>query len=50
MKDALSSRHKTERSKWDDALLRLGRRAFYKENFGNEIFLSDVMGILDGPL
>jgi hypothetical protein len=36
--------------KIDDALLRLGRRAFYKETFGNEIFLSDVVGILDGPL
>ena len=36
--------------KVDDALLRLGRRAFCKETFGNEIFLSDVMGILDGPL
>ena len=36
--------------KVDDALLRLGRRAFYKETFGNEIFLSDVVGILDGPL
>ena len=34
----------------DDALLRLGRRAFYKETFGNELFLSDVVGILDGPL
>jgi hypothetical protein len=36
--------------KVDEALLRLGRRAFYKETFGNEIFLTDVMGILDGPL
>jgi hypothetical protein len=36
--------------KIDDALLRLGRHAFYKETFRNEIFLSDVMGILDGPL
>src|SRR5947207_3024340 len=36
--------------KIDDALLRLGRREFYKETFGNEIFLSDVVGILDGPL
>ncbi len=36
--------------KIDYALLRLGRKAFYKETFGNEIFLSDVVGILDGPL
>jgi hypothetical protein len=34
----------------DDALLRLGRKSFYKETFGNEIFLSDVVGILIGPL
>lgn len=36
--------------KIDDALLRLGRKAFYKETFGNEIFLTDVVGILNGPL
>jgi hypothetical protein len=36
--------------KIDDALLRLGRRAFYKETFGYEVFLTDVVGILDGPL
>jgi hypothetical protein len=34
----------------DDALLHLGRHAFYKETFHNELFLSDVLGILDGPL
>ena len=34
----------------DDALLTLGRRAFYEETFGNEYFLSDVVGLLDGPL
>lgn len=34
----------------DDGLLRLGKRAFYEETFGNEIFLTDVLGILDGPL
>lgn len=34
----------------DEALLQLGRKAFYKETFNNEIFLSDVIGILDGPL
>ncbi len=36
--------------KVDSALLRLGRKAFYKETFGNEIFLTDVVGILNGPL
>jgi hypothetical protein len=34
----------------DEALLQLGRKAFYKETFNNEIFLTDVVGILDGPL
>src|SRR5262245_27994940 len=33
-----------------DALLTLGRVSFYRETFGNEIFLSEIMGILDGPL
>lgn len=36
--------------KVDDALLRLGRGQFYKETFDNEVFLTDVVGILDGPL
>lgn len=27
-----------------------GRRAFYDETFGNEVFLTDVVGTLDGPL
>lgn len=36
--------------KIDDALLRLGRKAFYKETFRNELFLTDVVGILSGPL
>lgn len=36
--------------KVDDNLLRLGRKSFYKETFGNEVFLTDVVGILDGPL
>src|SRR3954449_712425 len=31
----------------DDALLKLGRSSFYKETFGNEVFLTDVVGILD---
>ena len=33
-----------------DALLTLGRVSFYRETFGNEVFLSEIMGILDGPL
>jgi hypothetical protein len=36
--------------KVDDALLQLGRRAFYKETFNNEMFLTDIVGVLDGPL
>jgi hypothetical protein len=31
-------------------LLALGRQSFYQETFGNEVFLSEIMGILDGPL
>jgi hypothetical protein len=33
----------------NDRLLKLGRETFYKETFGNEIFLTDIMGIIDGP-
>ncbi|MFD2626512.1 electron transport protein [Salibacterium salarium] len=36
--------------KIDQDLLDLGREVFYKETFGNEVFLTDIMGILDGPL
>ncbi len=36
--------------KVDNAVLELGRKSFYKETFGNEVFLTDVVGILDGPL
>jgi len=32
----------------DEALVRRGREAFYRETFGNEVFLSDVMGMLEG--
>jgi hypothetical protein len=31
-----------------DDLLKLGKEAFYKETFGNEVFLTDIMGIIDG--
>ncbi|WP_257346698.1 electron transport protein [Pseudalkalibacillus decolorationis] len=34
--------------KIDDELLELGREAFYQETFGNEVFLTDIMGIVDG--
>ncbi|WP_198509030.1 electron transport protein [Bacillus sp. FJAT-44742] len=34
----------------DEEILDLGRKSFYEETFGNEVFLTDVMGILDGPL
>lgn len=31
-------------------LIKLGRDAFYTETFGNEFFITDVTGILNGPL
>jgi hypothetical protein len=34
----------------DDATLALGREVFYEETYGNEVFLTDVLGLLDGPL
>ncbi|RSK52816.1 electron transport protein [Bacillus canaveralius] len=34
----------------NDSLLQLGRETFYKETFGNEVFLTDIMGVVDGPL
>ncbi|MGU3540515.1 cytochrome C oxidase Cbb3 [Methylobacterium sp. A54F] len=34
----------------DDALMARGREAFYRETFGNEVFLTDVMGMLDGGM
>ncbi|MEJ9212102.1 electron transport protein [Bacillus smithii] len=36
--------------KVDHDLFEKGRDAFYKETFGNEVFLTDIIGILDGPL
>jgi hypothetical protein len=36
--------------KIDDQLLDLGRETFYKETFGNEVFLTDIMGVTNGPL
>ncbi len=34
----------------NDHVLELGREAFYTESFGNEVFATDVAGLLDGPL
>ncbi len=34
----------------DDALVATGREAFYRETYGNEVFLTDIMGLLDGGL
>ncbi len=34
----------------NDDLLTLGRKTLYQETFGNEVFLTDIMGIVDGPL
>ncbi|KQT82018.1 cytochrome C oxidase Cbb3 [Methylobacterium sp. Leaf465] len=34
----------------DEAVIARGREAFYTETFGNEVFLTDVMGMLDGAL
>ena len=33
----------------NEAFLSFGREAFYKETFGNEIFLTDIVGVIDGP-
>lgn len=30
----------------NQSLLQLGRKAFYQETFGNEVFLTDIMGIV----
>lgn len=35
---------------YDPEVLRFGRDNFYRETFGNEVFVTDVMGIVDGPL
>ncbi|WP_096200636.1 electron transport protein [Bacillus sp. FJAT-45350] len=34
----------------DEAFIDLGRDVFYKETFENEEFLTDILGILDGPI
>ena len=32
----------------NQSLLQNGRQAFYQETFGNEVFLTDILGIVDG--
>lgn len=34
----------------DASVVARGREAFYRETFGNEVFLTDVMGMLDGAI
>ncbi|MBT2756786.1 electron transport protein [Mesobacillus foraminis] len=33
----------------DDQMLEMGRDVFYKETFGNEVFFTDIMGVINGP-
>ncbi len=33
----------------DQDMLNLGREVFYEETFGNEVFLTDIVGMIDGP-
>ena len=43
------AQHRNGAVEVNDQLLQLGRKSFYKETFNNEVFLTDVVGILDGP-
>lgn len=36
--------------KIDQALIDLGKKAFYEETFGNEVFITDIMGAFNGPI
>ncbi|CRK81804.1 electron transport protein [Neobacillus massiliamazoniensis] len=36
--------------KIDENLLRLGKQAFREETFGNEVFLTDILGFVNGPI
>jgi hypothetical protein len=36
--------------KVDERFRQMGRESFYKETFGNEVFFTDIVGIVDGPL
>lgn len=31
-------------------MLQMGRKAFYEETYGNEVFFTDIMGQMDGPI
>ncbi|MFA9479791.1 cytochrome C oxidase Cbb3 [Phycisphaerales bacterium AB-hyl4] len=42
--------HPSQAIRIDEDFLQLGREAFYKETFSNEYFLTDVLGVLDGPI
>jgi hypothetical protein len=33
-----------------EELIELGRETFYLQTFGNEVFLTDVVGVMDGPI
>lgn len=46
----IDSRPDVNEASIDQSVIDLGRKAFYGETFGNEVFLTDIMGILDGPL
>ncbi|RXT15470.1 electron transport protein [Ammoniphilus sp. CFH 90114] len=35
---------------YSSSTLELGRKMFYEETFGNEVFFTDIMGSFDGPL
>ncbi|UOE93165.1 electron transport protein [Alkalihalobacillus sp. LMS39] len=36
--------------KVDEEFITLGRELFYNETFNNEVFITDILGMLDGPL
>lgn len=39
-----------ETNQTEEQLARLGRKLFYQETFGNEIFFTDIMGVFNGAL
>ncbi|RBW67917.1 electron transport protein [Bacillus taeanensis] len=36
--------------KIDKKLIELGKKAFYEETFGNEVYLTDIIGAFNGPI
>lgn len=36
--------------KIDEAFKQMGKKAFYEETFGNEVFITDIMGAFNGPI